>query len=186
MSSYARYMITVTDLNVHIDDAECDNAVKPQLLHESFDLRDIVGGQRTHVRDHQLDVIIARQEQSVASVHVDPPSLFSDHSLIVVTLDGVCTSSQSHTVLYVADGGPSTSKRSLLICRQSRMVTDPPSNVTELFDCYDNTLKSLLDKHEPLCEAPIHLNRSAPLYDVDCRRFKAHTRRLERAFSASI
>jgi hypothetical protein len=43
MSSYAWY-ISFVDLNVHLDDAECDNAVKLQFLLQSFGLRDLVSG----------------------------------------------------------------------------------------------------------------------------------------------
>jgi hypothetical protein len=175
MSSYARY-ITVGDLNVHLDGAECDSAIKLQFLLESFGLHDLVGGQTIHVRGHQLDVVITRQDQSVAFVHVDPPSLLSDHSLIVVTRDVVCTSSQSSHRTARRRWRSFDIEALSADLRQSRMVADPPSNVTTFFDYYDNTLRSLLDKCAPLCEATIRLNRSAPWYDVDCRRFKAQTR----------
>jgi hypothetical protein len=81
MSSCARYII-VGNLYGHFDDAECDNAVEPQFLLESFGLRDLVGGLTTHVRGHQLDMVIAKQDQCVVSVRLDPPSLLSDHSLV--------------------------------------------------------------------------------------------------------
>ena len=33
---------------------------------------------------------------------------------------------------------------------QSRLVIDPPSDVADLFECYDETLRQLVDKHAPL------------------------------------
>jgi hypothetical protein len=45
-------------------------------------------------------------------------------------------------------------------------------------------LRSLLDKHATLRVVKICQNRSAPWYDVGCGRFKARTRRWERALRA--
>ena len=58
-----------------------------------------------------------------------------------------------------------------------------PSDVDELFHCYDETLRSLVDVHAPLrmisCRRGGH---SARWYDGECRLEKAKTRRLERQY----
>ena len=59
-------------------------------------------------------------------------------------------------------------------------MVDPPSDATSLFECYDQTLESLVDKHAPLAKVTICSRPTAPWYDAGCVHVKANTRRLER------
>jgi hypothetical protein len=67
---------------------------------------------------------------------------------------------------------------------QSEMVRDPSSShsVAELLDRYDSTLRSLLDVHASVRTICIRAPRTAPWYDVDCRREKKETRHLEKLY----
>ena len=51
-----------------------------------------------------------------------------------------------------------------------------------LFGCYDQTLKSVVDKHAPLAKVSIRSRPTAPWYDDECVNVKANTRRLERFY----
>ena len=66
--------------------------------------------------------------------------------------------------------------------KRSRLVTDPPSDITELFNCYDATLSELLDRLAPLQPTKIRTRPSAPWFDAECHGIKAVTRRLEKAY----
>ena len=147
-SSFAGCAI-VGDVNVHLGDVNNTRVVRFTSLLSDFGLRDIVR-QPTHQRGHQLDVFITRTDQSVASVAVDPP-LMSDHSLIVATFDAA-------SVKQSADGAVLWRRRWQTFdydsfaseFRQSELVLHPPSDVTELVRCYEETLATLLDKFVPL------------------------------------
>ena len=52
--------------------------------------------------------------------------------------------------------------------------------VSELAICYDNALRSLLDKHAPLKKRIVTVRPSSPWYSDDIRLAKAKRRRLER------
>ena len=67
--------------------------------------------------------------------------------------------------------------------KQSRLVVDPPSDVTELFDCYDATIIELLDKlHAPWRSIKTLIRQSAPWFAAECHSAKSSTRRLEKVY----
>jgi len=61
-------------------------------------------------------------------------------------------------------------------------VLYPPSDVTELVRCYDETLTTLLDKFVPLQKVRSKARPSATWFDADYRCSKAKTRKLEKAY----
>ena len=65
---------------------------------------------------------------------------------------------------------------------QSSLPIDPPSGVAELFACYDETLKYLVDKHAPYADVKLHTHLNAPWYDSRCQIEKLKTRRLEHVY----
>jgi len=62
---------------------------------------------------------------------------------------------------------------------QSALLLTPPSDVDELFSCYDSTLRSLLDRHAPLRLVRVRINKSTCWFDSECRAVKKKTRQLE-------
>ena len=52
----------------------------------------------------------------------------------------------------------------------------------QLFSSYDVTLRSLLDKHLPICKVTRRVEPLTPWFDSDCIRAKRHVRRLERLY----
>jgi hypothetical protein len=69
--------------------------------------------------------------------------------------------------------------------QQSRLVAATPTDVDELFNCYDSTLRSLLDKHAPACRSTIRCNPAAPWYDEECCKCKATTRKRDKICRAA-
>ena len=47
---------------------------------------------------------------------------------------------------------------------------------------YDDTLRSLVDKHAPFADVKLHAHPNAPWYDSRCQVKKAKKRHLERAY----
>ena len=48
----------------------------------------------------------------------------------------------------------------------SRLITHPPSNLSDLIDCYNSTLTNLLDKHAPLVSKNIRSKPSQPWFTL--------------------
>ena len=57
--------------------------------------------------------------------------------------------------------------------------SESTDKVSELAICYDNTLRSLLDKHPPLKKRVVTVRPYSPWYSDDIRLAKAKRRRLE-------
>jgi hypothetical protein len=77
---------------------------------------------RTHAWGHQLGKAITKSIQFLAYVSVDPPSLLSDHSPIVVTFDIVRTLPQFLIALFNVNA---VSKD----LRQLRLIAGSPNAV---------------------------------------------------------
>jgi hypothetical protein len=51
-----------------------------------------------------------------------------------------------------------------------------------MFTGYNETLRRLPDKHAPLTTVSVRVELTAPWFDVECRRMKTMTRKLEKAY----
>jgi len=178
-------LIIAGDLNVHMETVDDPAAIKLLDILSMHSLTQRIKGP-THDCGHTLDVLITRSDQIINSINVDPP-LLSDHSLIVASVD--IHVSRKYNVSRQAR----RSWRSLDVelfardLRQSALTLAPPADVDALFQCYNDTLRSLVDVHAPLRMVSCRKGgRSARWYDGDCRVEKAKTRRLERIYRRSL
>ena len=64
---------------------------------------------------------------------------------------------------------------------RSKLIVDLPSDVVSLANCYDQTLKSLVDRHFKIV---IRSRPTSSWYDASCVNVKANMRRLEQFYSA--
>ena len=189
LAVFAAPILIVGDVNIHLDDLSLTHTVDFNNILSDCGLTQHVQGP-THRGGHTLDVIITKSSTRLLSLVVDPP-LLSDHSLIVaqlpvahVTFDGSTTThvkrrhrwSEMDVDAFAND------------LRASPLVCDPPvDDCDEYFDCYDRTLRQLVDKHVPL-DPPSkfvvrRVNRhAAPWYNDACRFTKRKTRRLEKHY----
>ena len=65
---------------------------------------------------------------------------------------------------------------------ESDLILDPPTDMNELFACYDATLIRLLDKHAPLRNLKVRARPAALWFDAECHDSKVKTRKLEKAY----
>ena len=179
ISSYTNILV-IGDINIHLDDVVCTNNQKIRTLLTSLGLQDCIS-QPTHIRGHQLDIFAISGNDPAPYVRVDPPSLLSDHSLIVVSLSSAVHDHKTSERVRRKWSTFNIDKFSDDLA-VSDLVMNTPSDVNDLFRCYDDTLSSLLDKHAPLRPFTFRSDPSAPWYDTECRRTKRHTRKLERIF----
>ena len=67
----------------------------------------------------------------------------------------------------------------------SEMYTHPGTNVVDLTNQYNATLRELLDEHAPVTERLVNVQSKCPWYSDGLRSAKRHKRRLERKFRKS-
>ena len=178
-SSYAGCII-VGDINVHINDVTDKHTAKLLALLDSFGLSDHIR-RPTHGLGCHLDVLYSRVDQTAPAIRVDPP-LLCDHSCIVPSINVV---TKQHTAAISDQRRRWRTCHSYLFARdleRSRLVIDPPSDVVDLFECYDETLRQLVDRHAPLHEVIVRSRPSAPWFDAECRSTMAATRKLKEAY----
>lgn len=138
--------------------------------------------QSTHKAGHTLDLILTNSELLINVLPIDPP-LLSDHSLVVAELTSPSLTSSPPVASRVvrqwrnfdADAFASDLAESDLLCRL-------PDTVDAAFDCYDVTLRQLIDKHAPRAIQRCRRRTSAAWFDGECREMKRATRRLEKTY----
>ena len=65
---------------------------------------------------------------------------------------------------------------------QSQLVLNHPEDVDELFQCYNSSIRSILDTLAPFGDVKQYTQRTSPWYDSECYVTKLKTRRLEREY----
>ena len=137
------------DFNLHIDNL--DNSQVKQFLSalNSTNLTQHVTFP-THRDHHTLDLVITATSSSLSPVIYYSPVSPSDHfpifsTLTISPLPPPPLSEFSFRCLK----SMSISKFTQDIL-SSRLITHPPTNLSDLVDSYNTTLSSLLDKHAPL------------------------------------
>jgi len=176
-----RNLIVVGDVNIHLDCTSLSSTTDFTSLLDGFGLSDNVH-QPTHLHQHQLDVFITRPDEPVPLVSVDPP-IFSDHSLILAT--------------YKFQHNNNQAARPRISCRKwrslnidnftsdllaSRLLCDPPVDVSDYFNCYDTTLTELLNVHAPVVMVKRYARPVSPWFDTECHLAKVKTRKLEKKY----
>ena len=64
----------------------------------------------------------------------------------------------------------------------ANILSLPPTSVDDLFDCYNQELSALLDKHVPVSMARPRHRHYAPWFNADCRHAKSIMHHLEKRF----
>jgi hypothetical protein len=172
-------LLLAGDVNIHLDDLLDTNTVKFQHTLDLYGLIQHLSAP-THRGGHCIDVLVSSSSLNVASVRIDPPLALSDHSQILVKFD--LKLQAEHPTKYIARQCWRTFDLDSFITdlNQSALLTTPPSAVDELFNCYDSTLRTLLDRHAPLRLVRVRVDKSARWFDAECHAVKRKTRRLER------
>jgi hypothetical protein len=130
---------------------------------------------------HILDVIITRSEHPASVSKVEPPGL-SDHSFITANVNLQFNHGESRTAVRRRQWRNFDFDCFCEDLKSSTLLTNPPSNTEDLFACYNETLRSLVDKHAPFTEVKVCAHQNAPWYDNACQSVKKETRRLENIY----
>ena len=160
-----------------VDDAANFNAMKFLDLITSADLRQHVNG-ATHRLGHTLDLLITRSDDKLISKVRTLPELLSDHNVVVCHINLPRPPASRLTVSYRKTRDIDLQA---FLSDINKSLPDIPSNndtgVDQQIDRYENTLRSLLDKHAPQITRTITLRPHTPWFTVDLRELRREKRR---------
>jgi len=109
--------------------------------------------------------------------------MMSDHSLVNASIDAFSCNAKTRRVQRVQRCRWALFNKAdfISVLQQSRLFVDPPSDVDEHFECYDDKVLSVLNRHAPFVDMNNYVCAASPWYDRDCYVMKLQTRRLEKA-----
>ena len=153
------HIVIVGDLSILLDDEVGLHTVGFMSLLEQHGLVQHVTSP-THRDGHILDVIITSVDRR-CSVNIDPAGMMSDHSFITAEVD-LCFQ-HNPPVETIRRRRWSAVDFDQLVddLRQSKLLIDPPTGTAECFKCYDDTLRSLVDKYAPLTNIKLCAHQNA-------------------------
>jgi exonuclease III len=172
------------DFNIHVDDLTDSNALQFISLLDLANLTQHVSFP-THRLSHTLDLVITPTDSILCPVVSLCPISPSDHFPILYTLNIARPPSppvSNHLTRAIHSINIGRFIRDII---SSRLITHPPSNLSDLIDCYNSTLTNLLNKHAPLKSKTIRSKPPKPWFTPALNKLKSAKRRLERAWSKS-
>jgi len=167
------------DFNLHLDEPNNSQAQQFLSVLNSTNLTQHVSFP-THKDNHTLDLVITANDSSLSLVINYSPVSPSDHFAILSTLAiSPLPSSRLFHCSFHCLKSISISKftRDVL---SSRLITHPPTDLSDLVESYNSTLATLLDKHAPLKTKSIHAKPPSPWFTPALSKLKSAHRHLER------
>ena len=176
ISSQCKILI-VGDFNFHFDVADDPDTVKLQDLLETCNMIQFIK-EPTHISGHTLDLVVTRSSDDL--IHsVEVGTFFSDHNAVHCKLKLMKPSHPKNQVTYrklkMIDHAHFTRD-----IRESNLITNPKSDLSGLIDQYNETLRTILEKHAPLKSKTVTLRPSNPWYNENITEAKKKRKRLER------
>ena len=187
-------LVIVGDFNLHFEKNDNMHTKRFNRLLQSFGLQQHVNNPTHNQRGGILDLFITKSDLPSPEIHVHAPSI-SDHSLIEGHLP-----IQPETVFEtfrtrswrkfdkdafkrdLADSKLFSETASWAGCTTDQLFSSYYLNLLLLPLFYYLYLRSLLDKHLPICKVTRRVEPLTPWFDSDCIRAKRHVRRLERLY----
>ncbi len=158
-------------------------ACKFQDLLSGFGLKQHIVGP-THRRGHTLDLLITRSSDSVLHSVPVVDTMLSDHWSILFK---VCIRRPTPVLKHVTFRKTKSIDIDSLKqdISQSELLVNPPNDLEALVDCYNNSLKDVLDKNAPVISKDIPVRDRRPWYSDEIRAQKRLRRKLERKWIKS-
>jgi exonuclease III len=167
------------DFNLHLDESENPQVKQFLSALNSTNLTQHVSFP-THRDHHILDLVITATSSSLSPIIDHSPVSPSDHFPIFSTLTiSPLPPPPSSEISFRCFKSISITKLTRDILN-SRLITHPPTNLSDLVDSYNTTLSSLLDKHAPLKTKTIHAKPRNPWFTPALSKLKSARRHLEK------
>ena len=172
------------DFNIHID---CPNTDTNKFLSvlSSSGLSQHVNFP-THISSkHILDLVISPASSTLNPTVSYSPTSVSDHYPILTTLSLSRPPPPvlvTHFYRCLKSINIDKFQRDIL---STKLITHPPTSLSELVSCYNTTLSSLLDKHAPKKSKTVSQKPKNPWYTPALHSLKSNCRRLHRIWASS-
>jgi len=176
--------IITGDFNIHVDDPHDFNATQFLSLLDQANLIQHVSFP-THRQSHTLDLIITSASSTLCPTLTCLPVSPTDHFPIICSLN-INPSSRGPVIKRLTRSIASINVPDF--CHDiltSRLITHPPTTLSDLVDCYNSTLSSLLDTYAPLKSKVFRAKSPNPWFTPLLRKLKLAKRHLERIWSRS-
>jgi len=176
IQSTAHETVIVGDFNVHVDVPTDSVAQQLNDVLADHGLRQHVDV-ATHDRGHTLDLVVTADSYELKELTVIDPCV-SDHYCI--SFNAPFTRPPAHAVTFTTRSWVKFDiNRFESDLAVSDLGTTDSTDVHQLFEMYDTTLRTLLDKHAPQRTVVRRRRPLSPWYDADCQQAKKEVRRLE-------
>lgn len=189
LSQYSCPIYIIGDINFHLELPSNPDSRNLLDILDSFGLVQHVVDP-THTAGHTLDCVISRKDLPAPTISVGLPKEYSDHALITFTVPTKTSPAREEFREYTARDWRKfdvdkfkCDLRSSPVGQDNLSDFSNMSSPTELYDIFNNTVVSLIDRQIPQSvrrKRCLHLN--SPWFDADCRRIKRQCRHLERIY----
>ena len=182
LATYNSQLVITGDLNIHFEDPTNNATIQVNRILSSLALVQHVDVP-THDRSGILDVVITRLDCSISDLRVDPPAL-SDHGPVfwaipfAIPVAPVFTTRQVRGWKKLDHDAFRSALQSGPLCQSVEHYRG--MSPEQLFQLYNETLVTTLDKFIPLHEVKSRVSCSTPWFDNECRSTKRRVRLLER------
>ena len=174
------------DFNIHVDDLTDSNALKFISLLDLANLTQHVPFS-THCHSHTLDLVITTSDSSLSPTFTPSPIFPSDHIPVIYFLNiSPSPTVSKHPSKHLTRSIHSINTNSFILdIMSSKLITHPPTILSDLVDCYNSTLSALLNKHAPLKSKIFHPKPANHWFTPALNKLKRAKRHLERVWSKS-
>ena len=175
----ANHLLITGDFNIHMDVADDTDAVRLHELLESVGLQQHVTVP-THVSEHTLDLIITRQSDLLGISKPWAGYLFSDHMPVHCQFTISKPSLRKTQISFRKMKSISVNRLCEELLSSDLYTNVDTYDLNELVKCYNNTLKSALDRHAPVINKTITKRPTVPWFTNEVKSAKRDRRRAER------
>ena len=186
LALYKCQIVITGDFNIHSERHGNSAGQRLADIMFSFDCVQHVPATATHVGGGTIDLLFTKSDEVVEDVLVDVPGSISDHSLIrwriPAQLQPVIVLQRQFRAWQSAD---LDAFRSALLNSDLCDASRRPNTAEEYFDCYERTLRELVDKYVPVKTLGRRRQRLAQWMDTECFKLRRESRRLEKRYRRS-
>ena len=168
------YILTIIRIYTHNSSSLLNNANLTQLVNFP-----------THQTGHTLDLVITTKDSTLSPTITHSLVSLSDHFPIFTSLVISPPSPPSLTEHFFRCVKSINLNNFIHDIRTSRRITHPPTNLSDLDDCYNSTLSNILNKHAPLTSKLLRPKPSNTWFTPALQKLKSARRHLEKIWSWS-
>ena len=177
-------VIITGDLNIHFEDELDARKARMMMLIGAFGYTQHVRSS-THNKGGILDVVIIKMDLKLSTIFTYPP-VVSDHGMVLVELNLLVNKSKVSVRKLIRNYRKMDKKTFREALNESDLCREDENfysqfDVEQLFQIYDDTLSSLIDRFAPLREVNIR-SRKLAWFDNECLNMKRKVRKLENKY----